>query len=239
MVTQPWFPSDKKKKGRYVDGRERADVINYREKFLRKMVGNGFLNKSNMPMPSIESAFPSDLEIPRDEVIKSIVIFHDESTFQANDEESWMWGEHGQCVLKPKSRGSGIMVLDFIDEYNGYLRLANKEYRQAAGRVDGLQREARAFLEYGKEHEGYWTAKKFLGQLENAIKIAKVKYPKEHGYRVCFVFDHSSCHGTFADEALDASKMNMYPGGKQPVMHDTVWNGKVQKWLVSMEDQEN
>ena len=53
-------------------------------------------------MPSIESAFPSDLEIPSDEIIKkSIVIFHDESTFQANDEESWMWGEHAQCVSKP------------------------------------------------------------------------------------------------------------------------------------------
>jgi len=29
--------------------------------------------------------------------------------------------------------------------------------------VAGLKQEACAFLEYGKEHEGYWTAKKFLG----------------------------------------------------------------------------
>jgi len=89
-------------------------------------------------------------------------------------------------------------------------------------------REACAFFEYGKEHKGYWTEKKFLGQLENAIKIAKIKYPKENGYRVCFVVDHSSCHGTFADDALDASKINMHRGGKQPVMHDTVKNGKMQ-----------
>ena len=224
------FQVIKKKKGTYVDGHERADVVDYRKKFLRKIIANGFLNKSNMPMPSIDSAFPSDLEIPSDEVIhKSIVIFHDESTFQANDEESWMWGEHGQCVLKPKSRGSGIMVSDFIDEHNGYLRLTNEEFAQAVDRVDGLQQEARAFLEYGKEHEGYWTAQKFLGQLEDAIKIAKVKYPREKGYRVCFVFDHSSCHGTFAEDALDASKMNMHPGGKQPVMHDTTWNERPQK----------
>ena len=63
-------------------------------------------------------------------------------------------------------------------------------------KVDGLQKEARAFLEYGKEHEGYWTAKRFLSQLEVAVKIANIKYPKEKGYRVCFVFDHSSYHGT-------------------------------------------
>ena len=52
------------------------------------MVANGFLNKNNMPLPSIENAFPIDLECPSDEVIqKSIVIFHDELTFQSNDDE--------------------------------------------------------------------------------------------------------------------------------------------------------
>jgi len=226
------FQVIKKKKGTYVDGHERSDVIEYRQKFLQKMVANGFLNRRNMPMPSIESAFPSDLESPPDEVVdKTILIFHDESTFQANDEESWMWGEHGQCVLKPKSRGSGIMVSDFIDEHNGYLRLTDEEFSRSYNAVDGLKQEARAFLEYGKEHEGYWTAKKFLAQLEDATKVAKIKYPKDDGYRVSFVFDHSSCHGTFAEDALDASKMNLKPGGKQPRMHDTIWNGKVQKMV--------
>ena len=143
-----------------------------------------------------------------------------------------MWDEHGQCVLKPKSCGSGIMVSDFIDEHNGYLRLTDEEYIQAVDKVDGLQREVRAFLEYGKEHEGYWTAKKFLAQLEDVVKIADIKYPKDKGYRVCFVFDHSSCHGTFAEDALDASKMNLKPSSKQPRMHDTLWNGKVQKMVV-------
>jgi len=46
-----------------------------------------------------------------------------------------------------------------------------------------------------------------------------------------FCLDHSNCHGTFADNALDASKMNLKPGGKQPRMHDTIWNGKVQKMV--------
>ena len=29
-----------------------------------------------------------------------------------------------------------------------------------------------------------------------------------------------------ADDALDVNKMNVLPGGKQRVMHDTVWHGK-------------
>ena len=92
-----------------------------------------------------------------------------------------MWGEQGQCVLKSKSRGSGIMVSDFIDEHCGYLRLTDEEFIQAVDKVDGLQKEARAFLERGKEHEGYWTAKKFLSQLEVAVKIANIKYPRKRG----------------------------------------------------------
>ena len=32
-----------------------------------------------------------------------------------------------------------------------------------------------------------------------------------------------------ADDALDVSKMNVKPGGKQRIMRDTIWNGKVWK----------
>ena len=55
-------------------------------------------------------------------------MFHDESTFQANDDETWLWGVKGEHVIRPKSRGSGIMVSDFIDEFNGYLRLTEEEF---------------------------------------------------------------------------------------------------------------
>lgn len=55
-----------------------------------------------------------------------MLIFHDESTFQANDDESWMWGVERQHVLKPKSRGAGIMVSNFIDNKSGYLRLTDE-----------------------------------------------------------------------------------------------------------------
>ena len=37
------------------------------------------------------------------------------------------------------------------------------------------------------------------------------------------------CHTAKAQDTLETSKMNVNPGGKQKVMRDTVWAGKVQK----------
>jgi hypothetical protein len=37
-----------------------------------------------------------------------------------------------------------------------------------------------------------------------------------------WIFDNSSCHGSFAKDALNVTKMNVNPGGKQAIMHDTI-----------------
>ena len=68
-----------------------------------------------------------------------------------------------------------------------------------------------------------------MDQIKQAVKIAEAKYPREAGWRVVWLFDHSSCHAAMPDDALDASKMNVNPGGKQRVMRDGWWNGKPQK----------
>ena len=39
-----------------------------------------------------------------------------------------------------------------------------------------------------------------------------------------------------ANDALDVAKMNVKPGGKQPIMHDTVWNGKRWKMYFTAHD---
>jgi len=67
------------------------------------MVATGFLNKTNAPTAEAATALPTDLESPSDEQIeKNIVIFHDESTFQVNDDESWMWGIRGPTCSETK-----------------------------------------------------------------------------------------------------------------------------------------
>ena len=44
-----------------------------------------------------------------------------------------------------------------------------------------------------------------------------------------FIFDSSSCHRAYAPDSLNTQTMNVKPGGAQPPLRDTVWNGRVQK----------
>ena len=218
------------KKGCFVDGHERQDVVEYRDTFLRKMVSLGFLNESNAPTEKARQSLPTDLHCPAAEILdKTVIFFHDETTFQANEDQSTFWGSKGTVVMKPKNKGAGIMVSDFIDERNGYLCLTQEEYVRAREADSTIQMQARCLFEYGEAKEGYWTCEKFIQQMRKAIKIAEFKYPKSEGWRHVWIFDHSSCHAAMADDSLDVSKMNVNPGGKQRVMRDGYWNGEVKK----------
>ena len=222
-------------KGMFFDGHERDDVVEERKMFLSKMIEVGFLHPSEAPTPESASAFPSTVPLPSsDSRDKTVVLFHDESTFQANEDQTTMWGKKGEHMLRPKSKGSGIMVSDFVDEKNGYLALTSEEYAAASVTHPAMWKEARCLLEYGESREGYWTSEKFMLQVEEAVAIADIKYPKEEGWRVVWVFDQSSCHKAMAADALDATKMNVNPEGKQPAMRDTVWAGKPQKMCFNL-----
>jgi len=218
------------RKGIFIDGHERPDVVASRMTFLRKMVKIGFLHFTNAPTEEARQALPEDVDPPILETReKTVVFFHDETTFQSNEDQPVQWGLKGMKVMKPKSKGAGIMVSDFIDEHNGFLALSDEEYERAKQENPTARKYARQFFEYGENKEGYWTRDRFMAQIERAVEMAEFKYPKEEGWRHVWVFDHSSCHAAMADDALDASKMNVNPGGKQRKMRDTVWNGRVQK----------
>lgn len=70
-----------------------------------------------------------------------------------------------------------------------------------------------------------------MEQIKWCTEITQCKYP---GYKIIWIFDHSSCHGAYAEDALIASKMNAKPGGKQPAMRDTYWNGVVQRMVYNI-----
>ena len=53
-----------KKKGTFVDGHERDDVVAYRNKFLRRMVGLGFPNESNAPTEDAKKHCHVILSVP-------------------------------------------------------------------------------------------------------------------------------------------------------------------------------
>ena len=62
----------------------------------------------------------------------------------------------------PKTKGSGVMVSDFVEEHGGYLRLSENELDAAAQIDPEFPYEARQFLEYEAEREGYWTSEEFM-----------------------------------------------------------------------------
>lgn len=97
------------------------------------------------------------------------------------------------------------MVSDYIDKHGGFLKLSCDEEALAISRDPNFPTTARALLEYSVEKEGYWNSEKFM---KNVAKIAKFKYPNDKNTAI-FVFDQSSCHHAFADDALNAKAMNV------------------------------
>ena len=137
-------------------------LFDIEKKFLRQLCALGFLNQSNAPTEEAAASLPTDLHCPSDDrVAKTVVFFHDESTFQANDDQVKYWGSKDMVFLQPKSKGSGLMVSDFIDEHHSFLQLSDEEYERAKTVSPGIQKYARTILENGENKEGYWTSEKF------------------------------------------------------------------------------
>ena len=189
-------------KGIYFDGHDRDDVVAYRNKYLNEM--------SNLDSKSL-TCFD---DVPQLEVGEKplIRVTHDECTYYANCDQSYFWADEHTNVLRQKSLGASIMVSDFIDEVNGFLH--------------DDREEARVLLETSKE--GYFTHEHLLRQVEKTVDIFERVHPEAKGV---FMFDNAPSHRKVADDALNADRMNVGPGGKQPVMRDTVWEGQVQKMV--------
>ena len=95
----------------------------------------------------------------------SSILFHNESTFQANDYECTQWGTKDDHMLMPKSKGAGI-ISDFICEQDGYLKLTDAEFTAGTVKFPLLKQNTRTSIEYGENKDGYWMSEKFMDQLK-------------------------------------------------------------------------
>ena len=172
------------------------------------------LRHDNAPTEEAARALPADVpHMSKEEGEKHIVWFHDESAYNTTEDTPMLWGEKGKLPIKPKGKGSSIMVSEFIEEKDGYLGLSDQQYElEVANTAGGIEKSALAFLEISKNREGYWTGQRFMEQVAKAVKIAEVKYPTSQGYHHIWCFDHSCNHTAFAEDALIASRMNKGPG---------------------------
>jgi hypothetical protein len=140
------------------------------------------------------------------------LVTHDESMFNANDGSSFSWKKEGCEWLKPKSRGKGIMVSDFLCAVVGRLTYWDEETQEKV--------YATEIIKYGssKSDEGWWNAEKMVEQTKKAIEIFDKAFP---GNIAVFAFDNSSGHACKAPDALNTNRMNLGPSGKQSKMRAT------------------
>ena len=205
------------KKGVFVDGHERKDVIKYRNDVFLKAWKEASRRFVDFQDGSWE--MPRNLQ-PEEKPL--ILVTHDESTFNANDGKRRLWTQGGEQPLRPKGKGKGIMVSGFLTP-GGILEVpshvSNAQLLEDPTWLrndEGVPiRQALQYLEYGRDN--YWTGEKMVEHTKFAIKILECAFPGCEGF---FAFDNASNHCAYAPDALLATKMNLGPGGKQPLLRD-------------------
>jgi len=204
LVPQP------RKKGIYFDGHERKDVLEYRAKFLEELKEL----EQFMPMFVGDDMIQINPEIPNNQQLH-IFVTHDECLFYANDDRPIVWTPIGEPPLRKKGQGKSIMISEFLLETIGCLKLTSEQSLLNPN----IPIEARKYLKPGKNEEGWWTADHLIDQVINyAIPIFETIYP---GAIAVMAFDNSTNHGAMPEDGLNVTKMNVNPGGKQPLMHST------------------
>ena len=205
------FAWDQVKKGVYIDGHERKDVVEYR---------------NNVFLPAFERIRPflvtwddkGNLHMPENLPLGQkplVLVTHDESTFNAYDGKRVMWIDNGKQPLRNKGRGKGLMVSDFLTPGG---RLCVPETMSDADIEDKNipRRYATEYFVFGKDH--YWLG---ANMVDHAVKVAvpifEATFPD---CQAVFLFDNASNHCSFAEDALVVSKMNLNAGGSQARMRD-------------------
>jgi len=206
------------KKGVFLDGHERDDVVEYRRKFLEDMHGLlPYLVEFAADGSIQEKVYPADCMIGGPDRRPVVMITHDESIFSANDGKHQAWIKDGDTFLRPKGKGKGIMVSDFLLPWSRLNLLSIPIARREELVASGIPLEAAILFEYGKE-DGHWDGERLLNQIVNmALPIAEALYP---GYDLLFLFDNATSHLIYAKDALRTTHMNKGTGGAQPFLRD-------------------
>jgi hypothetical protein len=110
----------RKKRGMYINGHERDDVVAYRKQFLARW--SEYLKRMVVyDRDGNVAANPTGVDVVAGKK-RLILVTHDESTFYANDRRSTKW-THASDSAEPERKGEGvsIMISDFLTPEWGHL----------------------------------------------------------------------------------------------------------------------
>jgi len=150
----------RRKKGIYVGGHERDDVKADRQKFLKRME-----ELEPLMVEYDDDLQPLPFNIPLGQQ-QHILVTHDESTFNANDDLKYGWGPKREQPLRKKGRGAGLMISKFLLDTVGRLVVPEEQYSRMVSKPT-FPREACIIFEFGKNRDGYWTGEDVPKQVCN------------------------------------------------------------------------
>ena len=199
--------------GQYIDGHKRIDVVAYRKDI--------FLPRWRALEPTLriwtldgksEDTTAGDADaLPHNR--RTVVWFHDESTFYANDRRKKRWCHVTEtAVPRPKGEGASLMVSHFVSADYGWLQSP-----------DGKE-TARVLFKAGKNREGYFTNENILEQMQTAMDLAKKLYPQD---KHVFIFDNATTHMKRPASAISARNMTKNPSQTFGVKVTVFENGKI------------
>ena len=220
------------KKGVFLDGHERPDVVEYRAQFLKKVEALGpYLVKFRDDGSMKEKVYPSDCAVNGPNKRPVILITYDESIFSANDGRHQAWLKKDDAFLRPKRKGKGIIVSDFLLPWKRLNLLHLQSHEREALIASGIPEKAAEIFEYGQE-DGYWNTAKVVNQIqEKALPIAQPLYPE---YQIIIMFDNIKSHAVFAKNALRVGNMSKGVGGVQSFLRDRWYEKNQQRQIQPM-----
>ncbi|KAF8748767.1 hypothetical protein RHS01_10591 [Rhizoctonia solani] len=178
-----------KLKGQYIDGHERANVVEYCKKtyvtFMKAIERlTTIYNEHGVPDPEQPILiFPGEKPI--------IVWFHDKSTFFANDRQI-VWWLAQMNIQKPVKKEREIQL---------WWRFCVCTVRVVTGEKWGIRTShSQAWI----NRDGWFTSARVVKQLEDAVKIVQEVYPE---YTHVFVYDNAPSHTKRPEDAISAQSM--------------------------------
>jgi hypothetical protein len=127
-LNQLGFYITKEKKGVYIDGHERANIIEYRQnKFLFKIaLLQSFFTNYKEDVNGVLQPIPPILPSGEKE---HVLYFHDKSCFYAKEYSKRIWLDENQQKMPLKSKGGLIHCSDFIS-LKGRLIIGQKDAQE-------------------------------------------------------------------------------------------------------------
>ena len=151
-----------------------------------------------------------------------VIVFQDETIFHTNEYRRRSWLARDQQPIRKKGNGRVVHISDFISETIGRIKLSEDQIAEQLTRPAELRIpsfEARKITYPGKGFDAWWDLAQLMSQIKHTIKVFEHTHPDRVAI---FVFDRSSAHEGFAENALNIHNMNVNPGGKQRRLRSTV-----------------